>query len=74
MVDSYHKKRVLEVGCGCGFHSEQIAKSWISPEKSVLVSCDFSREMMVKVKKRFDTWKQEGITVSIDTETDHTSS
>ena len=77
MVDSYNKKRVLEVGCGPGFHSEQIALSWISPDHSLLVSCDFSNEMVMKMKKRYeasDFTKREGVLVQIDAETDHTIS
>lgn len=77
MVDSQNKKRVLEVGCGPGFHSEQIAKSWISPDHSLLVSCDFSNEMVMKIKKRYeasDFSKREDVRVQIDTETDHTAS
>ena len=77
MVDSHNKKRVLEVGCGPGFHSEQIAKSWINPDHSLLVSCDFSKEMVTLMKKRYETSefsKREGVFVQIDAETDFTAS
>ena len=53
MVDSFNKQRLLEVGCGTGTHSGLIAKDFICPEKFLLVSCDFSTEMVTKMKNRY---------------------
>merc|ERR1711957_277728 len=76
MVDSFNAKRLLEVGCGPGLHSELIAKSF-TPEKGLLVSCDFSPEMVNKMKTRYgesEFAKEEGVSVRISTEVDHTES
>ena len=74
MVDSFNKEKVLEVGCGSGIHSELIANAFIK-SPGMLVSCDFSNEMVRKMKANYeksDFTKQSD--VLIDTETDHTSS
>ena len=75
MVDSFQKKRVLEVACGSGIHSTLISKSFIAQEDSILVSCDFSKEMVTKLKQRYencDLSNQENVYINIDLETDHT--
>jgi trans-aconitate methyltransferase len=75
MVDSFNSKRLLEVGCGPGLHSELISSSFI-PENGLLVSCDFSPAMINLMKTRYSASasKQENISVSIDTEVNHTTS
>ena len=46
--------RVLEVGCGTGTHAEIVATSLLGKEgQPILVSCDFSAEMVKMVDKRF---------------------
>jgi len=75
MVDSFNSKRVLEVGCGPGLHSELIAKSFIN-DGALLVSCDFSHEMVKMMKERYADsgfTKEEGVSVSFY-EVDHTKS
>lgn len=46
-------KRILEVACGAGSHSLVLASTYLQ-RGAVLVSTDFSAEMMVLAKKRFD--------------------
>ena len=73
MVDSFNSKRVLEVGCGPGLHSELIAKSFIN-DGALLVSCDFSPEMVKMMKERYADsgfTKEEGVSVNFY-EVDHT--
>jgi trans-aconitate methyltransferase len=75
MVDSFNSDRLLEVGCGTGHHSELIAKSF-TPANGLLVSCDFSTEMVKKMKERYaesDFVKDESVTVSVSTDIDHTT-
>ena len=75
MADVRYSERVLEVACGSGTHSEMIAKSFLHNKGAVLVSCDFSKEMVSKLKDRYEQsdyneckdYKQ-----VIDTETDYT--
>jgi ubiquinone/menaquinone biosynthesis C-methylase UbiE len=43
---------VLEVACGTGTHSEIIAMSYLK-KGGVLVSCDFSKDMVAGASKRF---------------------
>jgi len=42
------------VACGPGFNSSLIATSYLSKNQSVLVSCDFSSEMIRLAKDHFD--------------------
>ena len=67
MVDSLNSKRIIEVGCGPGLHSQLIAKSFMS-KGSLLVSCDFSTEMVNKMKARYaaSDLSKEGISVQFD--------
>ena len=46
--------RILEVGCGSGVGSLSYA-SVILGGGSVLVSCDFSKEMVKLLKERYDS-------------------
>jgi ubiquinone/menaquinone biosynthesis C-methylase UbiE len=50
--------RVLEVACGAGTHSLVLAKSFLK-RGAVLVACDFSEQMMVKTKAKFDDASEE---------------
>ena len=73
MTDSCNAGAILEVGCGPGLHSEFIARNYLK-QGGVLVSCDFSKEMVVAMKDRYqesDFSKQPGNVVDIDTETDY---
>ena len=74
MTDVRSQDRVLEVACGPGLHSETIAKGYLKKGGSLLVSCDFSKEMVTKTKERFAN--SEFITIPgckaiIDNETDY---
>lgn len=55
---------ILEVACATGTHSEIIAMSYLK-RGGVLVSCDFSKDMVTGAsKKRFNDFKQlEGCSV-----------
>ena len=67
---------VIEVACGPGLHSETLAKSFLKGNASVLVSCDFSSEMVSKMKERYSTsdfTKIEGNKVVMNTEIDYAS-
>ena len=51
--------KILEVGCGSGTGSELVASSMLHKKTkdssgSVLVSTDFSYEMMQRTKKKFE--------------------
>ena len=46
MTNAHTAKSILEVGCASGHHSEFIAKSYLKPG-SMLVSCDFSKDMVM---------------------------
>ena len=73
MTESYNAGAILEVGCGPGLHSEFIARNYLK-EGGVLVSCDFSKEMVIAMKDRYsesDFTKQPGNVVNFDTETDY---
>ena len=75
MTDARYCDRVLEVACGAGTHSEVIAKGFLSNKGSVLVSSDFSKEMVTKLKERFeqsDYNEYKGCKHVIDNETDYT--
>ena len=68
-------KTVLEVGCGPGLHSEVIATSFLRNDGAVLVSSDFSNEMIGMLKQRFDKSDftlVDGNKCLIDDETDYT--
>ena len=54
MTDARYCGRVLEVACGTGTHSEVIAKGFMASNGAVLVSSDFSKEMVSKLKERFE--------------------
>ena len=65
---------VIEVACGPGLHSEVIAKSFLRGNGSMLVSCDFSQNMVEKLKQRYaqsDFTQIEGNKFLIDTEKDY---
>jgi len=73
MSNAHNCKRVLEVGCGPGLHSELIAKSILQPNGGLLVSCDFSKEMVTIMKRRYDNSeysKLEGNHFKFDIESD----
>jgi len=46
------KDRVIEIACGPGKHSLILASNFLKKE-GVLVSCDFSKEMVKKVQKNY---------------------
>lgn len=74
MTNARNADRILEVACGPGLHSETIAKGWLKSGGSLLVSCDFSKEMVTKTKARFAG--SEFVTIPgcksiIDNETDY---
>ena len=46
LYDETKPQRVLEVACGPGKHSNLIAQSYLRPDSSVLVSCDYSNTMV----------------------------
>ena len=50
--NSENGQRILEVACGPGKHSLLLATSFLKP-KGVLISCDFSEEMIKKLKKNY---------------------
>ena len=67
MTESCNAGAILEVGCGPGLHSEFIARNYLK-EGGVLVSCDFSKEMVVAMKDRYsesDFTKQPGNVVKL---------
>ena len=75
MADVRYCERVLEVACGSGTHSEIISKGFLHNKGAVLVSCDFSKEMVSKLKERYeqsDYNEFKGCKHFIDTETDYT--
>jgi ubiquinone/menaquinone biosynthesis C-methylase UbiE len=49
----HQAKRILEVACGAGNHSLVLATTYLK-RGSVLVSTDFSSQMMEFTKKRFE--------------------
>jgi len=54
MANIHSSKRILEVACGPGSHSVMLASSFIPKDTgAVLVSCDFSRNMVKKLKKNY---------------------
>ena len=71
MTDAHLCKRILEVACGPGLHSETIAMGYLQPGAR-LVSCDFSKEMVKNMKKRFEASDFAKLgSVQIDDETDY---
>lgn len=46
---------MLEVACGPGKHSNLIAQSYLRPDSSVLVSCDYSNAMVQKLGTNYAT-------------------
>ena len=55
MAKVYEAKRTLEVACGGGRHSQLLASQYIQPNGSVLVSCDFSNEMVKTMKRKYES-------------------
>jgi ubiquinone/menaquinone biosynthesis C-methylase UbiE len=55
MVEAFNKKRILEVACGPGRHSHMLATGFMRPKNSVLVSCDFSQQMIQSLKKMYES-------------------
>jgi predicted O-methyltransferase YrrM len=53
MVDSKNRKRLLEIACASGIHSQIISKNFMSQD-SLLVSCDFAQVMVQKMKQRYN--------------------
>ena len=51
----YKVKRVLESSCGTGRHSIVMAQSFLNPEGGVLVSTDFSGEMVRRLNERYSS-------------------
>ena len=51
---AHTKKRILEVACGSGLHSLQLAKTMLQ-RGSVLVSMDISEEMVNMMKGFFES-------------------
>ena len=47
-------KRVLEVACGPGCHTKILATSFLNRDGGVLVSCDYARGMINKLKETFE--------------------
>jgi len=73
MTDIYNSNRTLEVGCGPGKHSVTLASSFIKT-KSILVSCDFSKSMVDKLKVNYDEsdyCKIEGNKYIVDDQTNY---
>lgn len=54
MTGSSQASRVIEVACGPGFNSSLIASSYLGKDNCVLVSCDFSEDMIKLAKQHFD--------------------
>ena len=53
MTNAISAKAILEVACGTGVHSEFIAKNYLQ-KGSLLVSCDFSDDMVKRAGRRYD--------------------
>ena len=76
MIDITKRKRILETACATGMHSELIAKNFMAPG-ALLVSTDFSPQMVQGMKERFDKSflsKNKRMKIEVDFETDHTRS
>lgn len=76
MTNAAQCKSIVEVGCGPGFHSEFIAKNYLS-NGGLLVSCDFSTSMIKLLNNRYaqsEFLKIEGNTVHVDHLTDFVNS
>ena len=50
MTKMHEAKRTIEVGCGPGKHSLVIASTFLRNDGGVLVSCDYSKDMVKRVK------------------------
>jgi len=75
MAKASESKRILEVACGSGVHSEFIAKNYLQ-EGALLVSCDFSNSMVEMLKAQYDKsvfTKMPDCKFSCDLETDFVS-
>ena len=75
MTNMYQADRVLEVACGPGNHSLMLAQTFLK-KGGVLVSCDFSGEMVNKVHHNFnqkdnDFVRVEGNKFLIDNQTNY---
>lgn len=73
MTNASQADAILEVGCGPGLHTEFIAKTYLKKD-AVLVSCDFSTEMVKQMQTRFqdsDFLQFKDASVKFDTETDY---
>lgn len=55
MAKVFSAKRTLEVACGSGRHSQLLASQYIQPNGSVLVSCDFSSQMVQIMKAKYES-------------------
>jgi ubiquinone/menaquinone biosynthesis C-methylase UbiE len=55
MTDMPKAKRVLEVACGPGRHSMQLAMTMLRNDGGVLVSCDFSQKMINKLSNNYNS-------------------
>ena len=75
MTNARSCRAVLEVACGAGTHSEVIAKSFLRNDGGILVSSDFSQEMVKTLGQRFeqsDFSEIAGNKYVMDSETDYT--
>lgn len=54
MAEVNRAKRTLEVACGSGRHSNLLASEYVQPG-CVLVSCDFSAEMVKMMKMKYES-------------------
>ena len=76
MANAINSKRILEVACGPGRHSLFLASNFLTKDKGVLVSCDFSNGMVKKLKRNYnegdhDYNKVPGNKSVIDDQTDY---
>ena len=77
MTNMYDRDRVLEVGCGPGMHSLHLAQAFLK-QKGVLVSCDYSGDMVKRVHENYSQKENDYVEVPgnkyfVDTETDYLS-
>jgi len=75
MTNMHKAKRSIEVGCGPGRHSLVLASTFLRNDGGVLVSCDYSKDMVRMIKENFDGGfadytHVEGNKYLVDTETD----
>ena len=76
MTNMQQAKRSIEVGCGPGKHSLVLASTFLRNDGGVLVSCDYSKDMVKLIKQNFDAGFTDythvkGNKYLIDTETDY---